>query len=167
VTPTVYDDPADEIVELIPIIQEHHPRMSAVRLFGIEFSEGLADGLANLGFNPITGTSWDGIGFAMPLSQIQDVPVIQLNAAGWKSHDDFYDRFFKALGAPDWHGRNFNAINDSIGNGGVNTIEVPYRIVVQNLSAASSETKELIEDFADLIDKLQTNGCPVEMQTEN
>jgi RNAse (barnase) inhibitor barstar len=166
VTSTGSDDPTGKIVSLIPTIQEHHPRMCTVRLFGVENANALTDGLANLGFDPISGTSWDGIGFAKPLSQIQDVLEIQLNATGWRSQNHFYDSFFEAVGAPGWHGRNLDALDDSISGGRTNKIELPYRIVVRNVDLAGSEAKDVIKDFADLIASLQANGCPVEMQIE-
>jgi hypothetical protein len=37
---------------------------------------------------------------------------------------------------------------------------------VKNLRATNQETKGLICDFAELIERLQTNGCPVELQAE-
>ena len=43
-----------------------------------------------------------------------------LNGAEWTTRDDVYDSFFRAVGAPDWHGRNFDALRDSI------------RLVIQN-----------------------------------
>jgi RNAse (barnase) inhibitor barstar len=94
------------------------------------------------------------------------VPVIQLDAAKMKSQNDFFDRFFEAVDAPDWHGRNFDALADSIGSGAINKVEVPYRLAVRNLDAADSVIKGLIGDFADLIENLQRNGCPVEMRIE-
>ena len=40
-----------------------------------------------------------------------------LDGANWISTDDFYDAFFEAVGAPSWHARNLDALNDSIANG--------------------------------------------------
>ena len=37
-----------------------------------------------------------------------------LDGASWNTKDDVYDGFFKVVGAPSWHGRNLNALNDSI-----------------------------------------------------
>ena len=42
------------------------------------------------------------------------VREIELNGADWGNPDDLYDSFFAAVGAPPWHGRNFNALADSI-----------------------------------------------------
>jgi len=160
------EDPVEKVVDLIPTIEVHHPRMTAIRLFGIPVSARLTESLGSLGLFPVTGTTWDGIGFARPLNRIREVTVIELNAADWTCSDHFFDAFFRAVGAPEWHGRNFNALDDSIGAGGISRIDVPYRLVVQNLRAANQETKNLISDFAKLIERLQTNGCPVELQAE-
>ena len=36
------------------------------------------------------------------------------------------------VGAPDWHGRNFDALRDNIAAGSINAVEVPYRLVIKN-----------------------------------
>jgi RNAse (barnase) inhibitor barstar len=91
---------------------------------------------------------------------------LNLNASGWKSKDDVYDAFFKAVGTPEWHGRNFNALNDSIASGSINDIEVPYRIVIQNYIPADDEVRGFIDDFVDLIHEIAARGCPVEIRVE-
>jgi RNAse (barnase) inhibitor barstar len=74
---------------------------------------------------------------------------------------DLYSAFFLAVGAPDWHGRNFDALNDSICSGGINKIEVPYRIVIHNAPQDNEMVRGVLEDFGDLIRHLQSDGCPV------
>jgi hypothetical protein len=56
--------------------------------------------------------------------------VIKLDASGWKTIDDYYDAILVALEAPHWHGRNANAMVDSVWGGNVNAIDPPYRIWV-------------------------------------
>jgi RNAse (barnase) inhibitor barstar len=56
-----------------------------------------------------------------------------LNGAEWKTRDDVYDSFFRLVGAPEWHGRNFDALRDSIATGSINAVEVPYRLVIYEL----------------------------------
>src|ERR1044071_7580655 len=51
---------------------------------------------------------------------------LELDGTNWKTRDDFYDAFFKAVGAPSWHGRNFNALRDSIITGEINEVELVY-----------------------------------------
>jgi RNAse (barnase) inhibitor barstar len=40
--------------------------------------------------------------------------VIKLDATGWKSKGDFYEAILAALEAPSWHGRNADALLDSM-----------------------------------------------------
>jgi len=89
-----------------------------------------------------------------------------LDASTWRSRDDFYDAFFNAVGAPSWHGRNLDALHDSIGSGEINKIEVPYRIVVRNLSSAGTDAMAIVDRFKEVIHHLNTTGCPVELCIE-
>jgi hypothetical protein len=91
---------------------------------------------------------------------------VVLSAIGWRTADDFYDSFFRAVGAPPWHGRNFNALNDSIGTGDINQIEVPYRIVIRGLSWASADARTIAMDFEQLVYRLAEKRCPVEIVIE-
>jgi len=84
-----------------------------------------------------------------------------LDAKDWRSSDDFYNDFFRAVGAPEWHGRNFNALIDSIQTGRINKIEVPYKIIIRGFSLEDGELGKFFNDFADLVRDLQSNGCPV------
>src|ERR1700719_3137446 len=61
--------------------------------------------------------------------------------------DDVYDAFFHAVGAPDWHGRNCDALKDSIANGSINEVEVPYRLVLKHYDLISGEAKKMTDDF--------------------
>jgi RNAse (barnase) inhibitor barstar len=91
---------------------------------------------------------------------------LNLDASTWKNADDFYSAFFKAVGAPEWHGRNFNALDDSIAHGRINEIEVPYRIVIRNTPSRNYEIGLLLRDFENLIQELAARGCPFEIQID-
>jgi RNAse (barnase) inhibitor barstar len=86
-----------------------------------------------------------------------------MDGANWKSQDDVYDAFFKVVGAPSWHGRNFDALNDSIGTGQINEIEVPYRLIIRNFNLIGSGAKKMTNDFVDLIHELAEKRTPVEI----
>jgi RNAse (barnase) inhibitor barstar len=90
-----------------------------------------------------------------------------LDGAQWKTSNDVYDSFFKVVGAPPWHGRNFNALNDSIAGGRINEVEVPYRLVIQNYNLIGVGAKKMVGDFIDLIHEVAARGCPVEIRTHN
>lgn len=91
---------------------------------------------------------------------------IVLVAIGWRTADDFYDSFFHAVGAPSWHGRNFDALRDSIDTGEINQIEVPYRVVIRGLSWASADARTIAMKFEQLVQRLAEEGCPVEIFIE-
>jgi RNAse (barnase) inhibitor barstar len=88
---------------------------------------------------------------------------IILDGANWKTRDDFYNAFFKAVGAPSWHGRNFNALRDSIVTGQINEIELPYVIHVSGLDRMPMEVKQLVHDFCNLIREFRSEGYEVDI----
>ncbi len=92
---------------------------------------------------------------------------LTLDGAGWRSKDDVYSAFFHAVGAPEWHDRNVDALNDSIASGSINEVEVPYRLVLKNYDLISGEAKKMTDDFVDLIHEIAERGCPVEVRIEN
>jgi hypothetical protein len=95
-----------------------------------------------------------------------NVRELLIDASGWNSRDDIdiYDSFFRAVGAPEWHGRNFNALRDSIAAGSINEIEVPYRLIVLNYYAATSGAVPMAEEFFSLIRELEAEGVPVSIE---
>jgi hypothetical protein len=52
--------------------------------------------------------------------------IIDLDAARWERELDFYDALLGALGAPEWHGKNVNAVIDSVICGGINQVMPPF-----------------------------------------
>jgi len=71
------------------------------------------------------------------------------------------------VGAPSWHGHNFNALHDSIVVGQINKVEVPYLIKIKNFGLIGSGAKGMAADFVRLIKELRESGCPVDIETEN
>jgi RNAse (barnase) inhibitor barstar len=92
---------------------------------------------------------------------------IILDGKTWNEVDDVYDAFFAAVGAPSWHGRNFNALHDSIVVGRISKEEVPYLIKIKNFGLIGSGAKGMAADFVQLIKELRKSGCPVDIETEN
>ncbi|MGA7913996.1 MAG: barstar family protein [Candidatus Acidiferrales bacterium] len=85
----------------------------------------------------------------------------------WNNLDDVYDSFFQAVGAPSWHGGNFNALRDSIATGQINRIELPYCVVIQNYDLIGEGAREMATDFVDLLRELKAGGSEVDVRTEN
>jgi RNAse (barnase) inhibitor barstar len=92
---------------------------------------------------------------------------ITIDGRGWTTADDFYDAFFKAVEAPSWHGRNFNALRDSVCLGQINKIEVPYVLRIKNYSSIGHAARGVTEDFVSLVKELRDSGCAVDIVVEN
>ncbi len=92
---------------------------------------------------------------------------LTLDGSTWNTRDDVYDSFFAAVGVPSWHGRNFDALNDSIAAGQINQIELPYSLVIRNYDLIGAGAKQIASDFVDLLNEIATRGFPVEVRTEN
>lgn len=85
---------------------------------------------------------------------------LTLDGAGWLRKGDVYSAFFHVVGAPEWPGRNFDALHDSILilTGSINRVEVPYTLVIRNYDRIGVAAKEMADDFIDLIHELAAEG---------
>jgi len=102
------------------------------------------------------------------MSQARATQEIVMDGKTWTSSDDVYDAFFQVVGAPSWHGRNFNALRDSIATGRINRIDVPYLIKIKNYPSIRDRAKTMADAFIDLIIKdLRESGTHVDIQVEN
>jgi len=86
-----------------------------------------------------------------------------LDGRNRNTSDDVYDSFFKAVRAPEWHGRNFNALIDSIETGSINEIGVPYRLIITHNGTVGEGARKMVSDFVDLIHEMKARGCPVDI----
>ena len=69
---------------------------------------------------------------------------IDLDASGWTTPSDFYDAILPALGAPSWHGRNLNALVESMIWGEINEIEPPYAVRLHSTQKLPPDVMEEI-----------------------
>jgi RNAse (barnase) inhibitor barstar len=75
--------------------------------------------------------------------------TIILDASSWKTQDDFYTSFFMAVGAPSWHGRNLDALNDSVRTGSINELERPYSIIIVNYGNLDDSARNMADNFVE------------------
>ncbi len=71
--------------------------------------------------------------------------IIELNAEKWKSVFDFYNALLSAIGAPAEHGKNPNALVDSMIWGGLNSVEPPYTIRISGTATLPNDVRNHIE----------------------
>jgi RNAse (barnase) inhibitor barstar len=80
--------------------------------------------------------------------------VITLDASAWRSPEDFYSALLPQLGAPAWHGRNLDALDDSLGGGEINVLEPPFRVEVEGADKMPEPMRHFLSEvgrvFADV-----------------
>ena len=91
---------------------------------------------------------------------------IVLTAAHWKTSDDFYTAFLAAVGAPDWHGHNLDALWDSVTGADINRVNAPYRVRITGVSQSPQECKRLIDSFVSLFREARRKGTLIEVVCE-
>lgn len=90
--------------------------------------------------------------------------IIDLDASDWRTPDDFYTALLPQLGAPDWHGRNLDALADSL-YGGINKLEPPFRVVVACTSNLRPDLKAFLAQVTEVFLCARTqHGASVEIE---
>jgi RNAse (barnase) inhibitor barstar len=79
------------------------------------------------------------------------IRTIELDAKNWTNAPDFYSALLAALGAPKGHGRNLNALIDSMVWGGMNLVEPPCTIRILQTQGLSKDVRDEIEMVKDAI----------------
>jgi len=79
------------------------------------------------------------------------VREIILDASRWRTDVDLIEAVIKGLEGPDWHGRNYNALYDSIVGGSINSIEPPYEFVFTHFGTVNAEVGDAIRYFREQI----------------
>ena len=97
---------------------------------------------------------------------IERMRKLVLNGAEWTTREDVCDAFFRAVGAPEWHGRNLDELADSISGGSINQAELPYRLVIKSCDRIGPIAKPMTDSLISLVHELSTDGCPVEIRIE-
>lgn len=168
---TVFDVPMESEgiagdLDLLDTVELHHPNLVSLILIGIDSSDELTIAMRGRGFVLANNPDWPGIAFRKPLDRIGGVPQFVLDADKWQTPDDVFDSFFSAVGAPYWHGRNFNALHDSLEIGSINQQEVRYRLIVKGYEKVGEAAREIAAKFIEFILELEAKGVPVAIRIE-
>ena len=97
--------------------------------------------------------------------------VIEIDGSDWRTPLDALEGMLSALGAPDWHGRNLNALSESIVYGGINSLEAPFSIRIQGTKGLPESVREMLSELAGavadaLAERRARNSEDLEIQFE-
>lgn len=86
---------------------------------------------------------------------------IDLDASTWSSPDDVYATLLAALGSPDWHGHNLDALWDSL-TSDINVVSPPLRVTVWHADRLEAPIAALLARVSELFsDAREERGLDV------
>jgi hypothetical protein len=96
---------------------------------------------------------------------------VDIDASDWTNGTHFYDALLLAPGAPDWHGRNPNAILDSMIWNRVNAVQAPYRVRIRGTAQLPLQLRDHIKSVSKAIGKARAeykepHGGDVDVQLD-
>jgi RNAse (barnase) inhibitor barstar len=97
---------------------------------------------------------WCGVGPDPPW-------LLTIDADGWSAPSDFYETVLPKLRAPQWHGRNLDALWDSIARSGTNDLQPPFAMRIFNTERLSPEMTAFMEKVETLFRDASEAGVPV------
>jgi len=92
------------------------------------------------------------------------VDRIELDGKAWRFPEDFYIAYLAAVGAPEWHGQNLDAIWDSPAGGDINQRNPPFRVRIVGVEQMGPKARHTLERFEQLIDQARSGGLDVELE---
>jgi RNAse (barnase) inhibitor barstar len=88
--------------------------------------------------------------------------VIELDGSSWQTKEDFYLALLSALGAPEWHGHNLDAMEETLRGGDINRVNPPLSITFFGSQEMGAEAIVTARRFIDLCDDLANDGVPID-----
>ncbi len=87
--------------------------------------------------------------------------AIVIDGHDWETELDLIEAIIKGVDGPFWHGRNYNALYDSLVIGSVNGIDPPYDFVIRPPANPTPELAAAISYFLATIEEWRTEGAGV------
>jgi len=89
-----------------------------------------------------------------------------LDGQFWQTADDFYVAYLTAVGAPDWHGRNLDAVWDSLTGADINRRNPPFRVRIIGFAYMANNARQMVERFVAVVEEAKAAGHAVEVEVE-
>jgi len=92
------------------------------------------------------------------------MPKVPLEGRSWASTDDFYRALLAALGAPSWHGRNLDALEETFRAGDTNAVNLPVQICISAMASMGEEARQTVRRFQQLVKDLRAADIDINLQ---
>ena len=91
---------------------------------------------------------------------------ITLDGSRWRSQADFYAALLDVIGDPGWHGRNLDALDETLRVGDVHTINPPFAVHIIGAATMAHEVRTYLDRFLALAAALRADGVVVDVTLE-
>ncbi len=89
---------------------------------------------------------------------------IHLDGRHWRTKADLIEAVIAGMRGPSWHGRNYDALHDSMVTGSINALEPPYHFVITPPASPTAEINEAIAYFMDCIAEWRAEGADLSVR---
>jgi len=80
--------------------------------------------------------------------------------------EDYFSQLLPQVKAPDWHGKNLNALADSLVTGSINSIEPPFCLINLNVGSLKSELHDFFSGVKEIYEEANSNGRKIRVFSE-
>jgi RNAse (barnase) inhibitor barstar len=87
--------------------------------------------------------------------------ILELDLSKLTSVEDAFEELMMVLEAPEWHGRNLNALRDSVTGNDLNGARAPFEIRLRG--RASEEVRQLLGMVEDIFKEARQYGVDVRL----
>ncbi len=96
-----------------------------------------------------------------------DCVEILLDGRSWRTPLDFYQAILPQIGAPEWHGTNLNALDDSLVFGGMNSVRPPFRFRLSNIRDLPADIREELKGLVEIVERGRDEyGLDIDIEVE-
>ena len=89
-----------------------------------------------------------------------------LDGRNWQTELDLIEAVIAGVGGPFWHGRNYNALYDSLVVGSINGIDPPYDFIIKLPTDVRTEVAAAVSYFLARISEWRAAGAEVSARVE-
>ena len=80
--------------------------------------------------------------------------------------EDYYLQLLPQLEAPEWHGKNLDALADSLVTGSINKIEPPFCVINKNIDSVKNNLQYFFSQVKEIYEEANSVGRKIRVFSE-
>jgi RNAse (barnase) inhibitor barstar len=115
----------------------------------------------------------DGLTYAVDKKKkefVVNTPIerttLNVDGSRWRSVDDVYNGLLSGLKAPEWHGRNLDALWDSLSSDQINGVRAPFEAHITSAAGWTQEIEDIVSQISALFADARQGGVDISMTVD-